>query len=159
MLRGVDIGRYSFPEKDDEWLSYGEWLAAPRNPDLFNEPRLLFQSIRNPKLKRRLIGTYVDDDSVNNNSITNVIKKDNEYSLKYFLGILNSEMMNWYFSISYNIVNIDPRYLKMVPIRTINFKDKKDKSLHDKMVSLVDNMLELNKKLRDVKTPARKRTA
>ena len=146
MYRGSDIARYGTPTKTDEWLSYGEWLAAPRNPDLFNKPRLLFQSIRNPKLKRRLIGTYVDDRSVNNNSITDIINLDSKYSLKYFLGILNSELMNWYFSISYNIVNIDPRYLKMVPIQV-------DRTIHDKIVALVEKMLALHQQLAAAKTP------
>lgn len=146
MYRGGDIARYVTPSKTDEWLSYGEWLAAPRNPDLFNKPRLIFQSIRNPKLKRRLIGTYVDDKSVNNNSITNIINLESKYSLKYFLGILNSELMNWYFSISYNIVNIDPRYLKMVPIQI-------DRITHDKLVALVEKMLALHQQLAAAKTP------
>jgi hypothetical protein len=153
MLRGTDIARYSSPVKDDEWLSYGEWLAAPRNPDLFKGPRLLFQSIRNPKLERRLIGTFVDDDSVNNNSITNIVKNsDNEYDLKFFLGIMNSALLNWYFKVSYNIVNIDPRYLKMVPVHAIDFSTSADKSHHDKIVALVEEMLSLNKQLATAKT-------
>src|SRR5690606_16232355 len=94
LLRGADISRYYVSKRNDEWLSYGEWLAAPRNPNLFNKPRLLFQSIRNPKLERRLVGTYVDDDTVNNNSITNIILKDTAISLKFFLAILNSNLMN-----------------------------------------------------------------
>ena len=39
--------------------------------------------------------------------------------------------------------------MSQLPIRAINFKDKNDKSLHDRMVSLVKiTVLELNKKLR-----------
>lgn len=143
MLRGADIGRYSKSEKNNEWLSYGKWLAAPRNPEIFNNPRLLFQSIRNPKLKRRLIGTYVEDNSVNNNSITNIILKGKAPSLKFFLGILNSNLMNWYFSVSYNIVNIDPRYLKMIPIP--NFTDNKQiPKAEAALIELVNLRLKLN---------------
>jgi len=142
LLRGADIARYSANKKTNEWLSYGEWLAAPRNPDLFNNPRLLFQSIRNPKLKRRLVGTYIDDNSVNNNSITNIILKDKSVSLKFFLAILNSDLLNWYFSVSYNIVNIDPRYLKMIPIP--EFKNKKAEK---DLINLVDQLLKLNEEI------------
>ena len=152
MLRGEDIYRYGMPKKRDEWLSYGPWLAAPRNPLLFQGPRLLFQSIRNPKLTRRLIGTIVDDESVNNNSITNIVTCDSSYSLKYILGILNSNLLNWYFATSFNIVNIDPRYLKQVAIKEINLSNKQEKAKHDKMVSLVTSMLSLNKKLQSAKT-------
>ncbi|MDP2797433.1 MAG: hypothetical protein Q8N94_07990 [Methanoregula sp.] len=37
------------------------------------------------------------------------------------------------------------------PIRTINFTDPEDKVRHDRMVALVSQMLELNKKLQDAK--------
>jgi len=146
MYRGADIARYGLPNKTDEWLSYGEWLAAPRNSDLFNNPRLLFQSIRNPMLKRRLVGTYLDDESVNNNSITNIIQKNDQISIKYCLGLLNSNLMNWYFSISYNIVNIDPRYIKMAPMPLFN------KINHDLVANLVSKMLDLNNKILAAKT-------
>jgi len=39
--------------------------------------------------------------------------------------------------------------VKSLPIRTINFADPADKARHDRMVSLVTQMLELNKKLQD----------
>ena len=43
--------------------------------------------------------------------------------------------------------------LKKLPIRTINFNDPADKAAHDRMVELVDRMLELNKKLAEARTP------
>lgn len=153
MLRGSDISRYSFPNKKDEWLSYGEWLAEVRGPSVFKKERLLIQSIRNPKLERRIIATYVKDESVNNNSITNIVMLQSSiYSILYLLGILNSNLINWFFAKSYNIVNIDPRYLKRVFIRSINFSDPAEKAQHDRMVALVTNMLELHKARAAAKT-------
>jgi hypothetical protein len=152
MLRGADISRYSWPSKSNEWLSYGEWLAEVRNPKIFELPRLLIQSIRNPKLERRIIGTYTNEDYVNNNSITNIAIDESDYSLHFVLGILNSSFVNWIFSNLYNIVNIDPRYLKMVPIPSIDFSNPKDKSRHDRLASLVTTMLDLHKKLPLVRT-------
>ena len=35
---------------------------------------------------------------------------------------------------------------KQLPIRTIDFNNPKEKAVHDKLVSLVDRMLELHKK-------------
>jgi type I restriction-modification system DNA methylase subunit/predicted type IV restriction endonuclease len=152
MLRGADISRYSWPSKSDEWLSYGEWLAEIRNPRVFEEPRLLIQSIRNPKLSRRIIGTFTNENYVNNNSITNVIIDESDYSLYFVLGILNSSFVNWIFSSQYNIVNIDPRYLKMVPIPTFDFSCQTDRSRHDRLVTLATTMLNLNKNLPLAKT-------
>lgn len=98
----------------------------------------------------------MDDNSVNNNSITNIVPKDAGYSLKYILAILNSNLLNWYFATSFNIVNIDPRYLKQVSIKEIDFSNKSDKVRHDKMVSLVDSMLSLHKQLQEAKTDREK---
>lgn len=153
LLRGADISRYSSIQKNDEWLSYGEWLAAPRNPNLFKGDRLLFQSIRNPKLKRRLVGTFVNDNSVNNNSITNIVLKDENKSLKFFLGVLNSNLINWYFAVSYNIVNIDPRYLKMIPIPEFN---QLSMDIHNQISTYVDQLLQLNQDLQTTTLESKK---
>ena len=37
-------------------------------------------------------------------------------------------------------------YLEKLPIRTIDFKNPSEKAAHDKLVTLVDSMLELHKK-------------
>ena len=41
--------------------------------------------------------------------------------------------------------------MKNFPIRTINFSDPVDKARHDRMVALVTQMLDLNKRLQDAK--------
>ena len=38
------------------------------------------------------------------------------------------------------------QYLEKLPIRTIDFNNPSEKAIHDKLVSLVDRMLELHKK-------------
>ncbi len=45
------------------------------------------------------------------------------------------------------------QYIERLPIRTINFDDPADVARHDQIVSLVDQMLELNKKLAESKMP------
>jgi hypothetical protein len=45
------------------------------------------------------------------------------------------------------------RDLKQLPIRIINFSDPTDKTRHDRMVKLVEQMLSLHKQLATVKTP------
>ncbi len=73
---------------------------------------------------------------------------------KYLLGILNSGLF-WFaisnISIPFGIrageyrYRLIYQYMEKVPIRPINFSDPADKARHDKMVELVDRMLELNK--------------
>jgi hypothetical protein len=70
---------------------------------------------------------------------------------KYLLGILNSSVTFYLFR------SILPKlrggfyepsfvYFKDFPIRTIDFNNPSEKAIHDKLVSLVDQMLELHKK-------------
>ena len=44
------------------------------------------------------------------------------------------------------------QYMEKVPIRVINLSDRSDKDRHDRMVSLVERMLDLHKELAAVKT-------
>jgi hypothetical protein len=44
--------------------------------------------------------------------------------------------------------------LKQLPIRTINFSDPTDVARHDRMVALVERMLELHKQQAAARTPA-----
>ncbi len=43
-------------------------------------------------------------------------------------------------------------YVERLPICTIDFSDPEDVARHDKMVKLVENMLDLNKRLAEAKT-------
>jgi len=76
---------------------------------------------------------------------------------KYLLGLLNSKLITFYYkntSATYRggYLRFIYQYLSNIPIRTINFSDPSDKSRHDRMVSLVEKMLELHKRLADPKS-------
>ena len=71
----------------------------------------------------------------------------------YLLGLLNSRLGCFYFTRTCAglegkneiYLRFFGQYLEGFPIRPINFSDPADKARHDKMVELVDRMLELNK--------------
>lgn len=48
------------------------------------------------------------------------------------------------------------QFIEKLPIRTINFSDPADKARHDRMVSLVEQMLDLQKKLAKATIPHEK---
>ena len=83
----------------------------------------------------------------------------------YLLGFLNSRLF-WFaisnISIPFGIrageyrYRLIYQYMEKVPIRTINFSDKSDKTAHDRMVKLVEQMLELHPKLAGARTPQEK---
>ena len=79
-----------------------------------------------------------------------VLKPNEKLSIKYILGILNSKLMNWYYGFIGKPKGKMREYfntpMSKIPIRTIDFSNPVEKSQHDKLVALVDNMLELQKK-------------
>lgn len=77
----------------------------------------------------------------------------------YWLGLLNSHLLWWFLSTTGYVLRgryfvCKTNYLQPFPVDTINFSDPADKARHDKMVSLVERMLELHK--RDPRTPQEK---
>jgi len=49
------------------------------------------------------------------------------------------------------------QFLSLLPISAIDFSNKSEKSIHDKIVSLVDTMLGLQKSLAGARTPEEKK--
>jgi len=79
----------------------------------------------------------------------------------YLLGVLNSKIADFViFNISSTkqggYFEYKPMYVSQLPIHTINFSNTEDVAKHDKMVSLVEQMLELHKKLGGAKLSSEK---
>jgi len=84
-------------------------------------------------------------------------------NLKYLLGLLNSKLIAFYYQSVFGgnkmqggYLRIGPPQLRQLPIRTINFDDPEDVARHDKMIALVDRMLDLHRKLAAATIPADK---
>lgn len=151
-LVGSDIGKYSLNWKSGKWIKYGEWLSRPRDPKYFINPHLVVQRIRNPKLKIRLVATFIDpvDEYYNNSGLTNILITNNDYSMKYVLAILNSKLMNWYYRQFFRDVNIKPEDLRQLPIKSISKSQQKYFAiLVDKILVLHNRLNELGDKITD----------
>jgi len=86
------------------------------------------------------------------------LKNESLLKTSYVLGILNSSLLFTYLkSISTSLrggyVRFWKQYLEKLPIRTIDFSDPADVARHDRMVALVEQMLDLNKRLAAAKAP------
>jgi hypothetical protein len=76
----------------------------------------------------------------------------------YVLGLLNSRLLFWKLKQASNLfrggwITCTKQYFGELPIRSIDFSDPADKAHHDKMVSLVEQMLALHKQLAAAKNP------
>ena len=75
-----------------------------------------------------------------------------EYSREYVLGLLNSQLLEWYIrqtatTMRGGYYSYESRFIRNLPIRTIDFDDPADVAHHDRMVALVERMLDLHRRL------------
>jgi type I restriction-modification system DNA methylase subunit len=77
-----------------------------------------------------------------------------EINLKYLLGILNSQLLNYLYRMLFDITHMRGGYIKFrsnylgqMPIHSIDFSNPSEKSIHDDLVTLVDRMHSLNEQL------------
>ena len=164
-LEGKNIERYSYTQYG--WLNYqpNEHYNS-MFPELFENEKIMFIRV----IKDKLRFTYDNEGFYNSHTVVNCVKIDKlqnanhvsakkilksidietciKYSNKYLLAILNSNLINWYFNkFLSDKLNFYPNDAKNLPIKTIDFNNKAEKQKHDNLVKLVDNILELNKRL------------
>ena len=111
--------------------------------------------IENPQPHVKIIGSVVDQSVLQTIVIldtVNQLENRSPMSAKYILGILHSQLLNWYvyrfiFAKAIRTMHFDGPVTNRIPIRTINFTDLADAARHDRMVSLVTQMLDLHQQL------------
>ena len=129
---------------------------------------MLKQSLKKiciPRLVEELYAAYDVDgshylDNVDVGGIS-LIQEYEEQGLEYLLGLLNSRLLRWHFPfISAPFrggwLSANRQFVSQLPMKAINFSNPAEKAMHDQMVNLVDNMLELHKRLAAAKTPTDK---
>lgn len=80
------------------------------------------------------------------------------YDINYLLGIINSTLLNFWFTGKYGstrmsgaYITYNGVYLVEIPIRILDLNDPTDKGYHDGIVALVDTILKLHKDLQATK--------
>ena len=146
ILSGSNIVRYGIFFDGKEYISYGDWLGAPRQKKFFTEPRIIIRQILSGNPIRIYAG-YTEEELYNAQTGFNLVLKNKEISLKFILGILNSNLMNFYHREKFldKEKNLFQKILianaKTFPIRFPPL------SQQQKIISLVDKILEKNKQL------------
>ena len=142
LLQGRHIGRYYDKWDEKTYISYGDWLAAPREPKYFTGKRIVFREI----LGKTLISTILTDDIKIDRSLYIAIPIDETINIYYIDGVLNSSLMSTYFRYSSN--EFDELFPKMrvaefreLPIKVANNEQQ------NQIAILVKTMLSLNSDL------------
>ena len=144
LLFGKNFSRYNI-NYNNKWIYYDrKKLNRARAEEIYLSQKIILQRISGGD--KPLTATIDNNKYYTFNSVNNIILNQNSgYDLKYILGIINSALMNWYYSINFSnrsklTVNISKTYLEQLPIKKTN--NQKDIS------SLVDKILKLNEEYR-----------
>ena len=89
ILRGKDIKKYTI-NNPHLYLYYGRHLACPRSKEIFEQPKILIR-----EAGAEITATYDDSNFYIMSSLYNAILVNNEFSLKYILGLLNSKLFQY----------------------------------------------------------------
>lgn len=90
------------------------------------------------------------------------LKATTQESIKYVLGLLNSNVLDFYLKkistpLRGGFFRYFTQYLAPLPIRAVDFSDEADLARHNRMVSLVERILDLYRQLDEAHTPHTKR--
>lgn len=146
---GKHIGRYQLFWKNNNWIHYGKWLAAPRNSENFIDEKILIRKITG----KTLIANYIPHTSYCNTLLFVLKIKDNSFSYSALTGVLNSTLIGWYFRKKFQISDNDTfpqimiRDILEFPIAFLNNKTGSDLSI------CVEQLLKFNDELKSVKLP------
>ncbi len=132
-------------------------FSAPRNLDVHAVAQILVPLLANKGMYCRLPDPAEAYCLMASGGFSITVSRSSRLSPNYVLGLLNSKLLFWRLrSISNKFrggwITCTKQYVETLPIRNIDFAKQADKSHHDKMVSLVEQMLSLNKKLTAAKT-------
>ena len=144
--REVEAGKHP-------WYS----LHRPRNPEIFQSPKLIGLTTT------KRICVVPDDEGYYATDALYLFKIKNapNFNNSYVLGVLNSSLFMFVYHVSIQgeqriIPQIKATRLYDLPFPVPKLSEKPDKIRHDKMVSLVDQMLDFHKQLAQAKLPQKK---
>lgn len=144
-LKGMHASRYSYSWDNKHYISYGKWLAAPRQKKYFQGQRIIFREI----LGKTLVSTLIEENFIIDRSLYIAKLEEamiDKFNISFVLSILNSKLMAFYFRYSNNeFDNLFPK------IRVGEFKNLPIKKLPNldqtSLIEKANQMLLLNKDL------------
>jgi len=150
IIRGKNIERYSINFSETYVYFDKDQLWSNTDESMF----LVDEKIISRQTSDHLVAAY-DNEQYFSLDSTHVIIP-HEINAKYFLALFNSRLLNYCYQkivpeAGRTFAQVKTVNLKQLPIRTIDFSNPVEKAQHDKLVALVDNMLELQKKYHEAR--------
>lgn len=156
VYRGRNIKAYSL-NWEGEYIWYRPDLmkekvgCLPHSKDFFEVPEKLITQRVNSSMQ--LLVTY--DNSKNyfldTTNVSRYDSWDKRFSMKYIAGILNSNLINYWYCNKFKMPTIGLYELHSIPFKTIDFKNTNEKTKYNEIIKLVDQLLKLNEEKAETK--------
>ena len=146
VLTGDELSRYSL--KPGKYINPNLEGLAYKDEEVYAPSRILIRETGD-----RISATLCDRQVHTLRTIYNIHLKQGEiYDPRYVLGILNSELISYYYNTTIKTERgVFPKIrlaeVANIPVHKVDFSNLVDKSKHDELVKLVDRLLSLNKQL------------
>ncbi len=144
LLLGNDVHHYNVVWNGETWISYGDWLGAPRQKRFFTEKRIIVKQIIDWSSKK--IWAAITDKELYNTQNAFVIIPHKGYIHEYILALLNSNLMSYYHKKTFvdeykaRFQKILIKECKLFPIKKIDAKAQdKFKTQVDKIIDAKNN--------------------
>jgi adenine-specific DNA-methyltransferase len=161
-LIGKDLKRAYYYSWSGNLVKYDTKNIFESKPiEIFRKEKILFRDIG-----LKFNGVYDNEGLLCLKTIYFLYLKEDYtyYSLKFILGLLNSKLLYKFFNLKYSIAHISGGYLRFrkqfvenLPIPKLDLSNKTQKAQNDKIVSLVETMLESQKQLQSASTDSDKK--
>jgi type I restriction-modification system DNA methylase subunit len=128
-LKGSNLSRYNIHWDGDTWISYGDWLAEPREERFFEGKRLLLREI----LGERFEVAVIDEKYIVDRGIYIGLQNDSQIDLYYALALLASPIPVFWFREKFNeddelFPKLRVAHFEMLPIRSVDFNSESDQT-------------------------------
>ena len=135
LLVGKDISRYTI-EFRNRFIEFDNTnKSVYKDISIYKSNKILIQRIRNLSLKQRLVCCFDDNNYLCTNTLRIGIIKNEDFLIKFILGILNSKTINYLFMKYFLNKDIYAYQLEQIPIPAIN------KEKQQPIISLVEKVL------------------
>jgi type I restriction-modification system DNA methylase subunit len=146
---GADISRYGAC-KPKRFFNFSKAIiiGGTKKPEIHRaSPKILIQAIRNLSLKRRIVAALESKGDCFIGTVNGVTLLDKSWGIRFILGIINSNLINTYFSRRFTTISLTSAFLGQIPIPKKDLSNPVFSAKYCRLIQLVDRMLILNKNL------------
>ena len=155
-LKGRDVNRYMLAF-GNHWLRH-DWQKRldPKvdtmrySPEFLEREKIVYRQTAD-----RIIATFEPEGLLTDKTLHTIVLRDEwrgKIDLRYLLGILNSRLLTYLYrdlaqEEGRTFAQVKIFRMKQLPVVVVDLSSPNGKARHDRMVSLVEQMLELHKRL------------